>query len=1221
MERLREVKDRFKRLLRRKSRQSLSPTASPSANGHVSTSPRVSITSESQGPLLVPAGPSLSITLPVESPPPVLRPASPPPQSIVSEPIPPQPSLLEPQIPIQQSIAPKSPSEVVIPPTIRSELWEEALKQVNSKTKKWMMNIKSPHTNALNLKEQIDEIIHLVEKNKLSEQSNDKPWKMKIGEQTIIFREYVNDVVRFFTMIGDVAVTFAPPQIGAPWAAAKAILMIPVKEVEQMAALLGTAKLFVRIARRGQLYERLYQEITDEAAVKNFRESLLELYVAATELLAESETLFKAGLAKQTLMSILQPDKATGLISGIFKKEQKLALEVQSCEAINQRQLSGDLKKELTVIQSQLDQLSSLSSPITRVDDNVAKLLEVVSEAERERLLDFISTEKFGRSHATIMESRTENTSEWLLRNADFRNWLDIPQSSTLLWLKGAVGTGKTYLTCRVIHHIENTLQNQPHHEGFAFFYCSRSGHSLQDPQVVLQSFVRQLSSIAHDTEKVQVKLMEKWRTAKDKGTDLSYKDCKELILDSVALFSKTTLILDALDETDATTHNLAETLIEIMQKSSKPIKIFISSRPECYKVFEGWSTISIDAAEQSTDIETFLEENLYSHRDKFFQRRSQTTQALIKDTFSKRHGGMFRWAYLQVEALKRCKTDGAIINWAKKLPSGLMETYDQIWEGINELDREDSALAKRAIMWVMCAMAKMPVDGLLEAIRYVPNASTVSLIEAQSKEVVLSLCKNLLEIDVEKNEWVFPHASVPEYFESKLWPLEICDAFVSRASLGFLMNTQLRQDLQDISKEDLKDFWYYTGKMKTNIHGRRFFCAYALNIWPLHVERYDRWLGSNNEAHAEEAAELTATLKGFLGSPEQSSTQYQEWIHILTHVASADDMPSTMRRCVIYGYTGPSSTPLLTICRFGFFYVLHDWWLETRTIKQLALEEYRSRNGPVTALESAFIGNCMAIYITYFSNSYSTRQENAIDIVLNKRDHDLFEWIVGTIGVDAPIRRDWERYNWDHENLYQHASLLILCAKACEVWAVEVVLKAGADVNFVAEWGCYGSALAAAAGEPPWGGQTRVIQTLLDHGADVNLPLKIGEYGSAFEAALSWDDEELPNFLLAAGADPTMISSVGPYGSALACAVFYGHLNIVKAMVKKVGKERTVDALRQSKPHPPPHPPPHRPEDPWKNPWEDPEEDPEEYSVIDHAEIISNFGFGDYIHKEPESG
>lgn len=74
-------------------------------------------------------------------------------------------------------------------------------------------------------RDQIKELISLVEGNKLSEQS-EEPFKLEIGNQKIIVREYVADAVAFITMAGDAAIAFAPPQAGAPWAVAKAVLKV-----------------------------------------------------------------------------------------------------------------------------------------------------------------------------------------------------------------------------------------------------------------------------------------------------------------------------------------------------------------------------------------------------------------------------------------------------------------------------------------------------------------------------------------------------------------------------------------------------------------------------------------------------------------------------------------------------------------------------------------------------------------------------------------------------------------------------------------------------------------------------------------------------------------------------------------------------------------------------------------------------------------------------------
>ena len=204
------------------------------------------------------------------------------------------------------------------------------------------------------------------------------------------------------------------------------------------------------------------------------------------------------------------------------------------------------------------------------------------------------------------------------------------------------MGTGKTFLTSTVIDHVEDALNSSPHNEGFAFFYCRRTGPSGVDPLIVLRSYVRQLSSVANSFEDIQVKLMQRCAEAKRKGMDLSYEVCKELILESINLYPKTTIILDALDECDRSSHSLAETFVQIMEKAAKPIKLFVSSRKDrdIAKAFRSMPTIAINAKNNEGDIENFLNENLYS-RAWYTETCQEELMPQIKEMFSSRSQGM----------------------------------------------------------------------------------------------------------------------------------------------------------------------------------------------------------------------------------------------------------------------------------------------------------------------------------------------------------------------------------------------------------------------------------------------------------------------------------------------------------------------------------------------------------------------------------------------------
>lgn len=106
-------------------------------------------------------------------------------------------------------------------------------------------------------------------------------------------------------------------------------------------------------------------------------------------------------------------------------------------------------------------------------------------------------------------------------------------------------------------------------------------------------------------------------------------------------LYSKTTIILDALDESDISSYNLAEIVIGMLDKARNPVKIFISSRPdrEFLRAFDDRATIMINSSSQEGDIEKYLDEALYSTN--FFEKRRKEVQDMIKETFRTRNGGM----------------------------------------------------------------------------------------------------------------------------------------------------------------------------------------------------------------------------------------------------------------------------------------------------------------------------------------------------------------------------------------------------------------------------------------------------------------------------------------------------------------------------------------------------------------------------------------------------
>lgn len=210
-----------------------------------------------------------------------------------------------------------------------------------------------------------------------------------------------------------------------------------------MAALAAIIRLFTRIVRRGQVYEVLYVNAisTKDGTISNLRSILVDLYVSAMELLARCDILIESGVVRQTLNSILRPEQVSDLISDLSEKEQILSYEIQSCEALRNEKATKQLDEKLNTLLARLD---VPSPPLTRIDEGVAELLENVNNDKLEKLMDFISSEQFGKGHATMKDTRIQGTGDWLIDHESFQEWQAIASSSTLLCLQG---TSKLFCT------------------------------------------------------------------------------------------------------------------------------------------------------------------------------------------------------------------------------------------------------------------------------------------------------------------------------------------------------------------------------------------------------------------------------------------------------------------------------------------------------------------------------------------------------------------------------------------------------------------------------------------------------------------------------------------------------------------------------------------------------------------------------------------------------
>lgn len=193
---------------------------------------------------------------------------------------------------------------------------------------------------------------------------------------------------------------------------------------------------------------------------------------------------------------------------------------------------------------------------------------------------------------------------------------------------------------------MSGALGNVRNDESLAYFYCDRNQSDRRNPVSVLRSFVRQLSA-SDSQDAIQPSLVRLYTEKEKKGfasNEISIEESEKIILELVNIYPQTTLVLDALDECDRRTRGrLIKVLDGLLEQSSKPIKIFISSRPDqdIKDRFDGGPNVGIKATDNQGDISTFVDDKIEKSPKKWQNKISADLRQDIRKTLVEKSNGM----------------------------------------------------------------------------------------------------------------------------------------------------------------------------------------------------------------------------------------------------------------------------------------------------------------------------------------------------------------------------------------------------------------------------------------------------------------------------------------------------------------------------------------------------------------------------------------------------
>ena len=435
-------------------------------------------------------------------------------------------------------------------------------------------------------------------------------------------------------------------------------------------------------------------------------------------------------------------------------------------------------------------------------------LIRRLIDEKRAKICDWISKLDYYSHHREMRARVLSQTGQWFLVRREFTDWIGSDQSS-LLWLRGncmqlyalssniellvtLMPSGNWENKSHVSHHlgirsssvvdfiarscvIEDLLE-KPWLDGddvLAYFYCSRttSDTRQQDPRAILLSILRQLAAPLPGLplKSPIISAYEKETARGSQEAHLSVHEIIALLMDLIENhYQNVTLILDALDECDATGRlQLLDAFTRLTYNPKTNVKTLISSRndPDIETHFSRIPNLSITAIDNADDIAKFVHKEIGQRL--LHGRASKQIRERVESDLNSKANGVFRWVALQVDAL--CDPDRVfsvedVEYLLQELPKTLEDTYSRILDDLESLPPPSREAMKNFFRLLICAEYPMTVYDVLDALAILSGSQKAALDIAS----VIKMARGLITVEREYSRFIFAHLSVKESLEKR---------------------------------------------------------------------------------------------------------------------------------------------------------------------------------------------------------------------------------------------------------------------------------------------------------------------------------------------------------------------------------------------------------------------------------------------------------------------
>ncbi|KAH0537658.1 hypothetical protein FGG08_005571 [Glutinoglossum americanum] len=545
--------------------------------------------------------------------------------------------------------------------------------------------------------------------------------------------------------------------------------------------------------------------------------------------------------------------------------------------------------------------------------DCVADLHHVPPKAQI-RCLRCLRTSDYDSYKETIVP-RADGTCIWFLQHPKYLAWLK-EEKSSLLWVSGDPGCGKTVLSSFLVDELKGTGSQATLPATVCFFFCDDKIESQKDGKEVLSGLLHQLFSANRPL------IRHAMRHFEAKGSQM-VKDMKALwdILRTASddpEAGNIICVIDALDECEEPSRRLLIKWFVDYLTTSTPLnrsflKVIMTSRgyPSIEIAFHSVSSVRLKAEDMtdsiSADISRVIQKRLREVAS--LTSCSEQTRSRIERRLTENADRTFLWVSLILELLENSTeaSEEAFDRMTTTLPRRLDEVYKKILQGVSSQERTKKALT--VLVATSRPLTLTELNMVLNIRETDRSRSDVEpRLEPAMDRTIKGLCGPFVRVIDSKVYLV--HQTAKEFLiksSNTVAPigdswghcLDLADSNLALAKvcIWYLSFDVFEQPPSISSEAEARQQIEYFAKSHD-------FLDYAANYWAIHLRRS----GAQGEQ---------ALLKSTLGLCDTQSGRFLTWFQVYwTTISDMPLCPQDMTTLMVASYFGHKAVVRLLLDR-----------------------------------------------------------------------------------------------------------------------------------------------------------------------------------------------------------------------------------------------------------------------------------------------------------------